>query len=168
MGNAAVPPEVEAYFEALDERQARRRAAGLRDGPRRDAGGLPPRRSSGGCPAGWCRSNAFPTRTTSSRWPTSVLAAQKNYNSLYLMAIYSDTEEDRRFRARPGRVVVERSTWARAACRFRTLADVDLDLVAETVAAFPVERFLETYERIRVLTGRPEACRNAPLHLMGE
>jgi hypothetical protein len=33
--------------------------------------------------------------------------------------------------------------------RFRTLGDVDLDLIAETVAAFPVERFLATYQRIR-------------------
>jgi hypothetical protein len=33
--------------------------------------------------------------------------------------------------------------------RFRGLADVDLEAVAETVAAFPVERFLATYERIR-------------------
>ena len=33
--------------------------------------------------------------------------------------------------------------------RFRGLADVDLEAVAEAVAAFPVERFLATYERIR-------------------
>jgi hypothetical protein len=76
------------------------------------------------------------------------LAAQKNYNSLYLMAIYSDTDEERRFReawARGGRTL----DMGKSCLRFRTLAEVDLELIAETVAAFPVERFLETYERIR-------------------
>jgi hypothetical protein len=33
--------------------------------------------------------------------------------------------------------------------RFKTLDDVDLPLIASTVAAFPVARYLAIYERIR-------------------
>ena len=33
--------------------------------------------------------------------------------------------------------------------RFRNPADVDLEIIARTVAAMPVERFLSIYERIK-------------------
>jgi hypothetical protein len=76
------------------------------------------------------------------------LAAQKNYNSLYLMGLYGIPELDAAFR----------SEWAAAgltldmgkSCvRFRSLADLDLDIIARTVASVPVERFIETYRRIK-------------------
>ncbi len=76
------------------------------------------------------------------------LAAQKNYNSLYLMALYSDSDEDRAFRDRwaaGGRKL----NMGKSCLRFTSLADVDLDLVAETVAGTPVDQFLSTYERLR-------------------
>jgi hypothetical protein len=33
--------------------------------------------------------------------------------------------------------------------RFRTLGDVDLGIIGRTVAAVPVERYLEEYSRIK-------------------
>ena len=74
-------------------------------------------------------------------------AAQKRYSSLYLMALYSDSAEDQAFRER----------WAggkgldmgKSCVRFRELEDLDLPLIGETIAATPVDRFLETYERLR-------------------
>lgn len=33
--------------------------------------------------------------------------------------------------------------------RFRGITDVDLDIIATTVAAMPVDRFLAIYERIK-------------------
>jgi hypothetical protein len=38
--------------------------------------------------------------------------------------------------------------------RFRRLEDVDLGILADTIASTPVERFLETYERIRPTASR--------------
>ncbi|NEN06885.1 DUF1801 domain-containing protein [Diaminobutyricibacter tongyongensis] len=147
MESAAVPQEVEAYFDALD---SDRRAvvlpvfetvrAAMPDGYRLGMQWRMP---------GWVVPlERFPDTYNKQPLAYVSLAAQKNYNSLYLMAIYSDTEEDRRFRA----------AWAdggrkldmgKSCLRFRTLSDVDLDVVAQTVAAFPVERFLAIYERIR-------------------
>jgi len=76
------------------------------------------------------------------------LAAQKRHFSLYLMGLYSDSEQDRDFRARwtaTGRGL----DMGKSCLRFRRLDDLDLDLVADVVAAMPVETFLATYERIR-------------------
>ena len=148
MESAAVPQDVEAYFDALDND---RRAvvlpvfetvrAAMPEGYRLGMQWRMP---------GWVVPlERFPDTYNKQPLAYVGLAAQKNYNSLYLMAIYSDTDEDRRFRA----------AWAdggrkldmgKSCLRFRTLSDVDLDVVAQTVAAFPVERFLAIYERIRV------------------
>ncbi|WP_025158790.1 DUF1801 domain-containing protein [Leifsonia aquatica] len=76
------------------------------------------------------------------------LGAQKHYTSLYLMALYSDSAEEEGFRrewARGGR----RLDMGKSCVRFRSLDDVDLPLVARTVAAFPVARFVSIYERVR-------------------
>jgi len=72
-------------------------------------------------------------------------AAQKARNSIYLMGLYSDTDEDRSFRER----------WAggkkldmgKSCVRFKALEDLDLPLIGETIASMPVDRFLDTYER---------------------
>jgi hypothetical protein len=75
------------------------------------------------------------------------LAARKSYNALYLMGLYSDSQEDRRFReawAATGRKL----DMGKSCLRFRKPEDVDLGLVARTVAGVPVERFLSIYERI--------------------
>jgi hypothetical protein len=76
------------------------------------------------------------------------LAAQKNYNSLYLMGLYSDPGLDAAFReewAATGHTL----KMGKSCLRFTRLADVDLDLIARSVASVPVERFLASYERIK-------------------
>jgi hypothetical protein len=147
MGDEAVPPEVEGYFDALD-------------GEKRDVvlpvfetvrDAMPEGYRLGvqwRMPGWVVPLERFPDTYNKQPLAYVSLGAQKNYNSLYLMAIYSDTDEDRRFReawARGGRAL----HMGKSCLRFRTLDDVDLDLIAETVAAFPVERFLATYQRIR-------------------
>lgn len=76
------------------------------------------------------------------------LAAQKNYNSLYLMFLYSDSEDEAAFR----------SEWAttglkldmgKSCLRFRSPADLDLGIIARAVSATPVEHFLTTYQRVQ-------------------
>ncbi|WP_150307035.1 DUF1801 domain-containing protein [Planctomonas psychrotolerans] len=75
------------------------------------------------------------------------LAAQKNYCSLYLMALAGDSAEERIFRTEwtsTGRAL----NMGKSCLRFRSVDDLDLDLIASTIAATPVARFLDTYERI--------------------
>jgi len=76
------------------------------------------------------------------------LAAQKRHYAVYLMGLYSDSEQDKDFRARwlaSGRKL----DMGKSCLRFKRLADLDLDLLAEVVAGTPVDAFLATYERVR-------------------
>ncbi|KFF58920.1 hypothetical protein JF66_14965 [Cryobacterium sp. MLB-32] len=76
------------------------------------------------------------------------LAARKNYHSLYLMGLYSNPDRDAAFRAEwaaSGRQL----DMGKSCLRFRTLADVDLDIIARTVASVSVDDFLREYERIK-------------------
>lgn len=74
------------------------------------------------------------------------IAAHKSYNSLYLLGLYSDSDEERTFR----------DDWAatglkldmgKSCLRFRNRADVDLAIIARTVAGTSVDRVIEFYER---------------------
>ena len=73
------------------------------------------------------------------------LMANKHYNSLYLMALYAAPRALEDFRA----------AWiasglkpdlGKSCLRFRTLADVNLSLIADSIASMPVERFIAKYE----------------------
>jgi hypothetical protein len=76
------------------------------------------------------------------------LAAQKNYNSLYLMFLYSDSDEEAAFRAEWAATGLKLDM-GKSCLRFRTADDLDLGILSRAVAAMPVERFLATYQRIR-------------------
>ena len=74
------------------------------------------------------------------------LMAQKNYNSLYLMGLYSDPDRNDAFHA----------AWAdsglklnmgKSCLRFKTLADVNLDLIADAVSTMTLDKFIAVYER---------------------
>ena len=76
------------------------------------------------------------------------LAMQKRHNALYLMCLYADPDSERDFRARwtaGGR----RLDMGRSCLRYRTAADLDMDLVAEAVARFDADEFVALYERAR-------------------
>lgn len=78
-------------------------------------------------------------------------AAQKRHCSLHLMGLYADPasgrdeELRRRWDAPSGR----RLDMGRSCVRFRTLADLDVDLVREVLGALSVDEFVELYERSR-------------------
>ncbi len=69
------------------------------------------------------------------------LAAQKNYFALYLMGLYSDSTRERRFReewlARGTKLDLGRSC-----LRFRGIEGLQEDLVAELIAAVPMDEFI--------------------------
>jgi uncharacterized protein YdhG (YjbR/CyaY superfamily) len=70
------------------------------------------------------------------------LAAQKNYYALYLMAVYSDSVEEARFREQ----WVARGTkldMGKSCLRFKRIDDLHEDLLAEVIAAVPMDAFIE-------------------------
>jgi hypothetical protein len=76
------------------------------------------------------------------------LAAQKRYCSLYLNSVYAGSVEQgalRRRWATTGRKL----DMGKSCIRFKTLDDLDLDLVSEVVASTPVDEFIQLYEQVR-------------------
>ena len=95
----------------------------------------------------------IPLRTypvTYNKQPLSYVAlmAHKSTLSLYLFGLYTDSDEEQAFRA----------AWAttglkfdlgKSCLRFRTLLDLDLDIIRRTVAGVRPERLIEFYEQSR-------------------
>jgi hypothetical protein len=70
------------------------------------------------------------------------LAAQKNYYALYLMGVYADSGEEARLRAE----WVARGTkldMGKSCLRFKRVEDLHEDLVAEVIAAVPMDEYVE-------------------------
>ena len=70
------------------------------------------------------------------------LAAQKNYYSLYLMAVYADSAEESRLREQ----WTARGTkldMGKCCLRFKRVDDLHEDLVAEVVASVPMDDYVE-------------------------
>ena len=68
------------------------------------------------------------------------LAAQKNYFSLYMMAVYADGGERKRFEeayAASGKKL----NMGKSCVRFKALDDLPLPLIGETLARVPVETY---------------------------
>lgn len=76
------------------------------------------------------------------------LAAQKRYYSLYLNALYAGSVDETEFRRRwedSGRKL----DMGKSCLRFRKLEDLNLELIAETVAGTPVDAYIARYEQAR-------------------
>lgn len=77
------------------------------------------------------------------------LAAQKNYSSLYLMTVYSAagriTEQDFRDRWQGAKKL----DMGKSCVRFKKAEDLDLDLIAEVIAATPPAAFVDAAEAAR-------------------
>ena len=142
-----VPDDVAAYLDAAPEP----RRALVRDVFGTVAGAMPAGYELGmhwGMPGWVVPLERFPD--TYNGQPLSYLSigAQKNYVSVYLMGVYSVPEEVEAFRA-AWQASTGRVDMGKSCLRLKKLADVDHELLARTVAGMPVERFLETYERIQ-------------------
>lgn len=76
------------------------------------------------------------------------LASQKRHVSLYLMGLYADGGHAERFEHRfaaSGKTL----DMGKSCLRFRTLDDLPLDLISETVAATTVDDYIARYEAAR-------------------
>ncbi len=75
----------------------------------------------------------------------AALASQKNHMAVYLAGIYiSDDARDEFEKAY--RATGKRFDVGKSCVRFRKLEDLPLDLIGETIASVPVDRFIERVE----------------------
>ena len=79
----------------------------------------------------------------------AALASQKNYMSVYLCNVYGHKETDTWFRKRWAETG-KKLDMGKSCVRFKTLEDLPLDVIGETIARTPVERFIRVYEQSRV------------------
>ena len=147
MKKAHVPVEVEHYFADLSPE----RRAVLYPVIETVWDAMPPGYELGmywGMPGFVIPLERFPNTYNKQPLAYVSLAAQKNYNSLYLMGLYSNPEADAAFRAEWAAAGLSLNM-GKSCLRFNTLADIDLGIIARTVASVSVDDFISQYERER-------------------
>jgi hypothetical protein len=80
--------------------------------------------------------------------PVAALASQKNYMSLYLMAVYGHKPTDEWFHqqwAASGKKL----DMGKSCVRFKSVDDLPLDVIGKTIARVSVDKFLAAYEAAR-------------------
>lgn len=73
------------------------------------------------------------------------LAAQKNHNALYMMCVYSNSDNERVLReayARAGKKL----SMGKSCLRFKRLDELELDVISQIIASTPPELFIKQYE----------------------
>ena len=78
----------------------------------------------------------------------AALANQKGYMSLYLNTVYGDPATEAWFRERWA-TTGKKLDMGKSCVRFRTLDDLPLDVIGETIARVPVDRYVERYRAVR-------------------
>ena len=76
------------------------------------------------------------------------LAAQKNYNSLYLMSVYGNKDHERRLRdafAKAGKKL----DMGKSCIRFREADELPLHVIGELIASVSVEKWIAIFEASR-------------------
>lgn len=76
------------------------------------------------------------------------LASQKNYMTLYLMGIYGSPDMVEKFEA-AYRATGKRYDVGKSCVRFRSLDDLPLPLIGETIASMPMDDFLSAAKAAR-------------------
>lgn len=76
----------------------------------------------------------------------AALANQKNHMALYLTGIYMQEEDHTAFEA-AYKATGKRCDVGKSCVRFRTLEDLPLDLIAQTIASMDVDSFIRRAER---------------------
>jgi hypothetical protein len=76
----------------------------------------------------------------------AALASQKNYMSLYLWGVYGDEASAASFRERYA-ATGKRIDMGKSCVRFTRVDDLPLDVIAEAIAATPVDQLIAWYEQ---------------------
>jgi uncharacterized protein DUF1801 len=81
------------------------------------------------------------------------IAAQKNYYSLYLMAVYGNATRTKwlaeQFKKRGKKLDMGKSC-----LRFKSLDDIPLDVVGDIIASTPMADYIDIYRKSRAKTAR--------------
>ena len=80
------------------------------------------------------------------------LAAQKNYNSLYLTCVYASKERTERLKA-AFEAAGKKLDMGKSCIRFKKADDLALDVIREEVASATPEQFVKIYEEARATGG---------------
>ncbi len=78
----------------------------------------------------------------------AALASQKRHMAVYLSAVYADDELERWFRERY-LATGKKLDMGKSCVRFRTIDDLPVDLIGETIGRVSVDEFVDAYERSR-------------------
>ena len=78
----------------------------------------------------------------------AALASQKQHVALYLNTVYGDPQLAEWFRDRYAKSG-KRLDMGKSCLRFRSLEDVPLDVIGETIAKVPLDRYVEHYRAAR-------------------
>lgn len=78
----------------------------------------------------------------------AALGSQKNYCAVYLMGVYGDGEQARRFKEAFAKAE-KKLDMGKSCVRFRSADDLALDAVGEVIASTTPEQYIEIYERSR-------------------
>jgi len=76
------------------------------------------------------------------------LAAQKNYNALYLMRVYGDKAQEKRLRD-AFKKAGKKLDMGKSCVRFKKAEDLPLETIGEIVASTPVDKWIAVYESSR-------------------
>ncbi len=77
--------------------------------------------------------------------PFAALASQKNHMGLYLMCMYSGTDDDAQFRAEWASTG-KKLDMGKSCVRFKKLEDVPLKVIGAAIRRISVKKFVERYE----------------------
>jgi hypothetical protein len=78
----------------------------------------------------------------------AALAAQKNYNALYLVSIYSDLALEAWFKT-AFKAAGKKLDMGKSCLRFKRLDDLPLDVIGQTIAKVPVDKLVARYEAVK-------------------
>jgi hypothetical protein len=76
------------------------------------------------------------------------LAAQKNYNALYLMCAYGSSKDAEKLKER-FKAAGKRLDMGKACIRFKSMDDLDLDVIGELLESYTPDKWIEIYMKSR-------------------
>lgn len=90
----------------------------------------------------------FPNTYNKQPLGLAALASQKNYVSLYLNTVYGDPKTEAWFKERFA-ASGKRLNMGKSCLRFKTVDDIPLGLIGETIARADLDRFVAHYQEAR-------------------
>ncbi|HEX6975979.1 MAG TPA: DUF1801 domain-containing protein [Vicinamibacterales bacterium] len=90
----------------------------------------------------------FPDTYNKQPLAIACLAAQKNYNSLYLMGAYGDPKQ-RKALEDGFKKAGKKLDMGKSCVRFKSVDDLPMDTIAKAIAAVPPDKYIKIYEASR-------------------